>query len=589
MASLQGLQCPLILFSFFFFFPFSNSTDTLTPIQPIKDGQTLISAREVFELGFFSPLNSKNRYVGIWYKNVPGQTIVWVANRENPISNSSGILTIIGGNLALIDGPDRTPLWSTNISTVTNDSSATLLDSGNLVLKDSNENVLWESFDYPTDSYLPGMKFGWDRRTGLNRHLTSWKTASDPARGKFSYGLDLRGKPQYKLMKGSDLIYRSGPWNGQRLGGLNISLMFSFQYVENKDEIYVTYTLFDSSIPSRLVLDASGIIQRLTWNERILRWNLAYSVPTGPCDDYMRCGPYSICDETRLPNSECTCLRGFEPRSAKDWKVGNWSAGCVRRRPLDCGKGDGFFKLARVKIPDTSRARSDPTLSLKECGAECSKNCACTAYASVDISGDRSGCVMWDGALIDLKVFADGGKDLYTRVDASELDATSYKQSRGKKKVVVIVSTIIVAMVAFISCGYCCWRRKIGLKMKNSSGMVFNRDDFEGGKGSEILLLDADGIASSTNNYSESNMLGMGGFGPVYKGKLLSGQEIAVKRLSKSSGQGVEEFKNEISLIAKLQHKNLVRLLGCCIDGEEKMLIYEYMRNKSLDCFIFGM
>lgn len=512
------LQYPLILFSFFFFFPFSNSTDTLTPIQPIKDGQTLISAHENFELGFFSPLNSKNRYVGIWYKNVPKQTIVWVANRENPINNSSGILTIIGGDLALIDGPGRTPpLWSTNISTVANYSSATLLDSGNLVLKDRHGNVLWESFDYPTDSYLPGMKFGWDRRTGLNRHLTSWKTASDPARGEFSFGVDLRGKPQYSLMKGSDLIYRSGPWNGQRLGGLNISLMFSFHYVENEDEIYVTYTLFDSSARSRLVLEASGIIQRLTWNERILRWNLAYSVPTVQCDDYMRCGPNSICDETRLPESECTCLRGFEPRSAKDWKVGNWSGGCVRRRPLDCGKGDGFLKLARVKVPDTSRARSDPTLSLKACENVCLKNCSCTAYASVNISGDRSGCVMWDGALIDLKVFADGWQDLYTRVDASDLDATSYKQSRGKKNVVVIVSTIIVAMVALISCGYYWWRRNTGLKMKHSSGMVFNRDDFEGGKGSELSLFHAGVIASSTNNFSESNMLGMGGFGPVYK------------------------------------------------------------------------
>ncbi|TVU38654.1 hypothetical protein EJB05_12038, partial [Eragrostis curvula] len=97
-------------------------------------------------------------------------------------------------------------------------------------------------------------------------------------------------------------------------------------------------------------------------------------------------------------------------------------------------------------------------------------------------------------------------------------------------------------------------------------------------------------IKEATGNFSSENKLGQGGFGTVYKGLLPGGLEVAVKRLAACSVQGLLEFKNEIQLIAKLQHKNLVKLLGCCIQGDqEKMLVYEYMQNKSLDFFIFGM
>ncbi|KAJ1434827.1 S-locus receptor kinase, C-terminal [Sesbania bispinosa] len=103
----------------------------------------------------------------------------------------------------------------------------------------------------------------------------------------------------------------------------------------------------------------------------------------------------------------------------------------------------------------------------------------------------------------------------------------------------------------------------------------------------ELPMFDFNTITLATNNFSEANKLGQGGFGSVYRGRLMEGQEIAVKRLSKDSGQGIEEFKNEVKLIVKLQHRNLVRLLGCCIEKDEKLLVYEYMENRSLDSILF--
>ncbi|KAJ4709639.1 Receptor-like kinase CHRK1 [Melia azedarach] len=96
-------------------------------------------------------------------------------------------------------------------------------------------------------------------------------------------------------------------------------------------------------------------------------------------------------------------------------------------------------------------------------------------------------------------------------------------------------------------------------------------------------------IKVATNDFSIENKLGEGGYGPVYKGRLPKGQEIAVKRLSRTSHQGLEEFENEVKLTARLQHVNLAPVLGICTDREEKMLIYEYMPNKSLDFYIFDM
>ncbi|KAH6767792.1 hypothetical protein C2S52_018775 [Perilla frutescens var. hirtella] len=103
----------------------------------------------------------------------------------------------------------------------------------------------------------------------------------------------------------------------------------------------------------------------------------------------------------------------------------------------------------------------------------------------------------------------------------------------------------------------------------------------------ESLQYDFGKIRAATNDFADANKLGEGGFGAVYRGNLPTGEEIAVKRLSKDSGQGIVEFKNEVLLVAKLQHRNLVRLLGFSTEGIERLLIYEFVQNASLDKFIF--
>lgn len=123
------------------------------------------------------------------------------------------------------------------------------------------------------------------------------------------------------------------------------------------------------------------------------------------------------------------------------------------------------------------------------------------------------------------------------------------------------------------------------LRGHNASGLGGGDEGDDGD--SFDLFFDLHILQIATNFFSELNKLGHGGFGPVYKGLMPNGQEIAVKKLSLESRQGIGEFTNEVKLLLRIQHKNLVTLLGCCVEGPEKMLVYEYLLNKSLDYFLF--
>ncbi|KAF5777989.1 putative protein kinase RLK-Pelle-L-LEC family [Helianthus annuus] len=526
---------------------------------------------------FFSPGKSKNRYLGIWYKKISYGTVVWVANRETPIADTSGLLKLSRqGNLVICSGGNPM-VWSSNstVSVWNNNPmmavAVQLLDSGNLVVWNKNK-MIWQSFDYPGDTHLPGMKFGNDLVTGLQRSMTSWKSPDDPSVGVYSDILDTNGYPQSVRLKSEILTGRLGPWNGLGFSSFPIekeNQIYSIEFVMNEKEIYTTYEV-KSSVVQRMVLTWDGKTLVLQWIDRIKDWIVYATADIDTCDRFSLCGPYGICSINKHP--PCSCMDGFEPRNPKEWEASDWVSGCIRKKPLHCrngneiGDGDGFLKIARVKVPDhTRRAWYNVSMTLGECEMACKGNCSCTCYANIDIRNGGSGCLLWFDQLLDVREF-DVDQDIYIRMAASELKGPVdfLSDVNKRKRILILVLLTSSAVTLLFAAGYAC------PKLKKRRGKWSGQDE----KDASLQMEQLDDL-----QYLSLHEVGV----------LEDGREIAVKRLSETSQQGLHEFKNEVICIAKLQHRNLVKLLGYCVHQNELILIYEYMTNKSLDWFLFGV
>ncbi|PPS06034.1 hypothetical protein GOBAR_AA14624 [Gossypium barbadense] len=512
-----------------------TASDTLRASKSIKDPEFIISQGGVFRLGFFSFANSTNRYVGILYNQIPVQTVVWVANRNRPLKDSSGILTISDdGKLVVLNGKAEI-LWSTHVTNlVPNATTAQLLDSGNLVLNNGDNggsSSLWESFQHPS-----------------NVHTRSWKGPDDPSDGNFSQGLEPFNIPEGVIWNNNQIYFRTGPWNGHIYIGL---IDMNTVYL---DGFYVVADDDGKNYEGRFV--------GRNWDAGKGDWINSYQILRTDCDFYGKCGAFGICDRMKRPI--CSCSKGFKPRNAEEWSRdnNNGSGGAGQ-------SDDGFLKLKTMKVPAFPNQSS---IINGECKDQCMKNCSCVAYAY----DAGIGYMLWSGDLIDVQKFPTRGVDLYIRLSSSELD-------KGKSTKVIAITTVIAGIVEGIKDTN---RSNTNLivKMLEKVQSVLNSSSFHysisnnlpprptGVKPEQLPLFNFEQLATATNNFHPAKKLGQGGFVPVYKGTLDDGKEIAVKRLSKASGQGLEEFMNEVVVISKLQHRNLVRLFGCCVEAEEKIL-----------------
>ncbi|CAA0307215.1 unnamed protein product [Arabidopsis thaliana] len=561
----------------------------ITRASPLSIGQTLSSPNGTYELGFFSPNNSRNQYVGIWFKNITPRVVVWVANRDKPVTNNAANLTInSNGSLILVEG-EQNVVWSIGETFSSNELRAELLENGNLVLIDGvSERNLWESFEHLGDTMLLESSVMYDVPNNKKRVLSSWKNPTDPSPGEFVAELTTQVPPQGFIMRGSRPYWRGGPWARVRFTGIpemDGSHVSKFDISQDvaAGTGSLTYSLERrNSNLSYTTLTSAGSL-KIIWNNGS-GWVTDLEAPVSSCDVYNTCGPFGLCIRSNPP--KCECLKGFVPKSDEEWNKRNWTGGCMRRTNLSCdvnssataqaNNGDIFDIVANVKPPDFYEYLS--LINEEDCQQRCLGNCSCTAFSYIE----QIGCLVWNRELVDVMQFVAGGETLSIRLASSELAGSN----RVKIIVASIVSISVFMILVFASYWY--WRYKAKQNDSNHIPLETSQDAWrEQLKPQDVNFFDMQTILTITNNFSMENKLGQGGFGPVYKGNLQDGKEIAIKRLSSTSGQGLEEFMNEIILISKLQHRNLVRLLGCCIEGEEKLLIYEFMANKSLNTFIF--
>ncbi|KAL2324344.1 hypothetical protein Fmac_023402 [Flemingia macrophylla] len=299
------------------------------------------------------------------------------------------------------------------------------------------------------------------------------------------------------------------------------------------------------------------------------------------------------------------CIVRYSNRSF--FSVLTMSAGYVLASPINMTNQESFKRLVYETLNKTADEAADSAtgekkFATRETDIDEFQKLYCLAQCTPDLSpGDCRSCLesLINSDLPRCCAGTQGGRVLYpncvirfeiypfyrslTSPPAEPPGAQPPENTKGKSRtIILVVVPIIISMTLCTFCYY--WLRRRSRKSRKS----LLRENF--GEESSILeglQFDLATIKVATNNFSQENKIGQGGFGEVYKGILPEGRHIAVKRLSTSSRQGSFEFKNEILLIAKLQHRNLVEFIGFCLEEEEKILIYEYVPNRSLDFFLF--
>ncbi|XP_074300876.1 putative receptor protein kinase ZmPK1 [Silene latifolia] len=551
----------------------------------------LTSLDKTFTCGFYS-FGENAYWFSIWYTNSNLKTVVWTANRDNPVNRHNSRLTLRKDGSMVLTDFDGSITWGTNKTG--NVDKAELLNTGNFVIRGINGNYLWQSFDFPTDTLLP------TQFITKKNSLVSSIGPKNIGSGYFNFLFDndnvlkmLYNGPEITSLYWPDVdapnVFADGRtnYNSSRIACFDKTGRFN-----SSDQMQFTTIDVGLGINRRLTLDYDGNLRVYSLNDSSETWVITWQAISSQCDVHGLCGRNGICEYN--PEPRCSCPPNYEPTDSSDWRKG-----CKPKFNRNCSNSH-FIELSHVDYYGYDFNYSSDPFSFEACKQLCSTNCDCLAFGyrilgegicyikialfngrrSVDFPGSIYLKVPNTAESLD-DVVLNGSRPVCSNSEGKlVLLPGSYDVSNQRFKWVYPYSFVlaigILEVIVFVS-GWWFLFRKHGTSSSMEDGYRAISSQFRSFSYRELQ--------KATGKFKE--VLGLGGFGVVYKGVLSDDDRtIAVKKLG-DVFQGEDEFWAEVSTIGRINHMNLARMWGFCSEGKHRLLVYEYVEGGPLDKHLF--
>lgn len=567
-----------------------------------NSGAFLVSQNDTFQARIenYSPESTSYYFVIV---HVASNTIVWAANRNQPLTSSSQ-LTLTNRGLTLYHDPGGKPIWSTPQNLSSHVAYMHLMDSGNLVLLDGNNNSLWESFDFPTDVLVPG------QRLKVGKSLVSSVSDEDVSEGNYSLVLgDSDAMLQWNGMNYWKLSMETRSFRELIVGVsymvMNSSGLFLIGGNGVKPVIKVPFDsggdMVNSSSSSFWIvkLDHKGVFNVLKINALDRSSKQEFVGPDDGCKIPYACIALGVCTN----GGSCQCAPGFrmDPNLNYCVPADNTLAlpgGSCNNSSLSSSNGSTVVNYINLRgnLDYFSNGFTDPVangVDLWACQHLCTSNCSCLGVFYTQSSGS---CYMIRNYLGSFTIKSSSGTDRSGYIKTI-LESQNSGDSGSKKSDFPVIASILLPSSGVIAITVVAtiiwlrrrrkrrmWEKTLNLKLGNSRSSADDDNEFVSIPGLPVRFTYKE-LVNATEDFKVQ--IGSGGFGTVFKGKLRDGTEVAVKKITCLGAQGKREFLTEIAVIGKIHHVNLVRLKGFCAYRGQRFLVYEYMNKGSLDRTLF--